>query len=185
MDQVIVCMNQKKLMIMNKKRFSDLELYTIRNNIPVQTVINNVLHIPAEKSGKYLRFQCPLCCGYNTAVKIKTNLARCFTCEKNFNTIDLVMICKNISFVQSIALLKQYCSPRLQNKKMYRTQEKYDTHNKPDKGMEKIGNILTSMMKQIDNDTGQNNNDNDEHIMKRILTLEQKVEYLIYKIKTK
>ena len=56
---------------MNKKRFSDLELYTIRNNIPVQTVINNVLHIPAEKSGKYLRFQCPLCCGYNTAVKKK------------------------------------------------------------------------------------------------------------------
>ena len=94
------------------------------------------------------------------------------------------MICKNISFVQSIALLKQYCSPRLQNKKMCRTQEKYDTHNKPDKGMEKIGNILTSMMKQFDNDTGQNNNDNDEHIMKRILTLEQKVEYLIYKIKT-
>ena len=67
---------------------------------------------------------------------------------------------------------------------MYHTQEKYDTNNKPDKGMEKIGNILTSMMKQIDNDTGQNNNDKDEHIMKRILTLEQKVEYLIYKIKT-
>jgi phosphate uptake regulator len=67
---------------------------------------------------------------------------------------------------------------------MYHTQEKYDTNNKPDRGMEKIGNILTSMMKQVDNGTRQNNNDNDERIMKRILTLEQKVEYLIYKIKT-
>jgi len=170
---------------MNKKRFSDLELYTIRNNIPVQTVINNVVHIPAEKTNGYLRFQCPLCCGYNTAVKIKTNLARCFTCKKNFNTIDLVMICKNMSFVQSIALLKQYCSPHFKTQKMCRTQDKNGTYNKPEKGMEKINHILNSMVKQFDNDTGQDNNDNDEHLMKRILNLERKVEYLMYKIKTR
>ncbi len=167
---------------MNKKRFSDLELYTLRNNIPVQRVIKTVLNIPAETTHGYFRFQCPLCYKYNTAVNAKTNLARCFTCKKNFNTIDLVMICKKVGFVKSVAFLKNYGY-------LYCPKEKH-THtniNKPEKGIEKIGKIIDSMMKQINppkvNHTEKHaNHDRYEYMMKRIRMLEQKVEYLIRKI---
>jgi hypothetical protein len=52
------------------------------------------------------RFLCPLCNGFDTAVNPKTNLARCFRCEKNFNTIDLVM------FLQSIDQKDPHCQGR-------------------------------------------------------------------------
>jgi hypothetical protein len=49
---------------------------------------------------------CPLCQEFNTAVNPKTNLARCFTCEKNFNTIDLVMLIRQTDFVHSVKFLQ-------------------------------------------------------------------------------
>ena len=52
------------------------------------------------------RFLCPLCNGYDTAVNPKTNLARCFRCEKNFNTIDLVMLVRQADFVHSVKFLQ-------------------------------------------------------------------------------
>jgi len=52
------------------------------------------------------RFLCPLCNAFDTAINPKTNLARCFRCEKNFNTIDLVMIIRQADFVQSVKFLQ-------------------------------------------------------------------------------
>jgi len=49
---------------------------------------------------------CPLCNGFDTAVNPRTNLARCFACEKNFNTIDLVMLVRQADFVQSTKFLQ-------------------------------------------------------------------------------
>ena len=35
----------------------------------------------------------------------KTNLARCFRCEKNFNPIDMVMVVKRFNFVEAVEFL--------------------------------------------------------------------------------
>ncbi|XPS89502.1 hypothetical protein Dvar_75210 [Desulfosarcina variabilis str. Montpellier] len=51
------------------------------------------------------RFLCPLCNEFQTATNPKTNLARCFLCEKNFNPIDLVMTVKGLGFVDSVKYL--------------------------------------------------------------------------------
>ncbi len=49
---------------------------------------------------------CPLCKGFNTAVNPKTSLVKCFACEKNFNTIDLVMMIRQTDFVHSVKFLQ-------------------------------------------------------------------------------
>lgn len=90
----------------SKKRFSPQELYDLRNCIPVDALIANQLNIPARVSDGCFRFLCPLCNEFVTATNPQTNLARCFRCEKNFNTIDLVMICRQTGFVESVKYLK-------------------------------------------------------------------------------
>ena len=93
---------------MAARRFSGKQLYSLRNDIPIDTVIKNVLDIPCRISQGYFRFLCPLCNEFNTAVNPSTNLARCFCCQKNFNTIDLVMLITQSDFVNSIRFLENY-----------------------------------------------------------------------------
>ncbi|MBU0649563.1 hypothetical protein KJ969_05755 [Patescibacteria group bacterium] len=71
-------------------------------------VIEKILRIPSKTSHGALRFRCPLCSRFNTAINPPTNLARCFHCETNFNPIDMVMAVKNTSFVQAVTLLNTY-----------------------------------------------------------------------------
>jgi len=87
--------------------FSSKELFDLRNSIPINTLIKNQLNIPSKMSEGYFRFSCPLCNEFNTATNIKTNLARCFRCNQNFNTIDIVMIVEKLNFVDSVKFLKQ------------------------------------------------------------------------------
>lgn len=89
-----------------KKRFSEQQLYELRNFISIDWLIDKQLMIPCKFSEGFFRFLCPLCGEFQTATHPKTNLARCFRCEKNFNTIDLVMICNRASFVESIHFLE-------------------------------------------------------------------------------
>jgi hypothetical protein len=91
---------------MMKKRFSADELYKLRNAIPINTVIAELLAMPTKTSEGHFRFLCPICNEFLTATNPVTNLARCFHCEKNFNPIDLVMAVKEISFVESVAYLQ-------------------------------------------------------------------------------
>ena len=93
---------------MKQRRFSDQQLFALRNHIPISQVIDSILCIPSKKSQGTFRFRCPLCAQFNTAIKPSTNLARCFHCEINFNPIDLVMAVKNISFVEAATLLENY-----------------------------------------------------------------------------
>ena len=86
--------------------FSSSQLYVLRNDINVQTLIEKTLRIPCQVTEGCFRFLCPLCNGFDTAVNPKTNLARCFRCEKNFNTIDLVMLVRQADFVQSAKFLQ-------------------------------------------------------------------------------
>jgi hypothetical protein len=69
-------------------------------------LIEETLRIPCRMTEGCFRFLCPLCSGFNTAVNPETNLARCFDCSKNFNTIDLVMLCRQAKFVDSVKFLQ-------------------------------------------------------------------------------
>lgn len=86
--------------------FSPQFLRSLRNDIPIDRLIADVLDIPHKLSEGYFRFLCPLCSDFHTATNPKTNLARCFRCKKNFNTIDIVMIDSHSSFLDAIHLLK-------------------------------------------------------------------------------
>ncbi|NUO10087.1 MAG: hypothetical protein HUU08_15705 [Candidatus Brocadia sp.] len=81
-------------------------LRTLRNDIPIDQLIANFLAISNKISEGYFRFLCPLCSDFHTATNPKTNLARCFRCKKNFNTIDIVMTESNSSFLDAVHLLK-------------------------------------------------------------------------------
>ncbi len=89
-----------------KKRFNPELLRQLRNQIPIATLIDDVLEIPNKVQDGYFRFLCPLCSEFNTATNPSTNLARCFSCKHNFNPIDIVMITQKISFTETIGFLK-------------------------------------------------------------------------------
>ena len=91
---------------MASPRYTRQQPFSLRNHIPIDRVID-ALSIPSSnQAGKY-RFSCPTCNEQNTGVNPKTNLARCFICEKNYNTIDLVMKVMNVGFLQSVAYLEK------------------------------------------------------------------------------
>ena len=89
-------------------RFSPEELYAIRNHIPTRFVIEEVLGLPCKEVEGVFRFLCPSCGEFQTAINPKTNLSRCLRCLENFNTIELVMSDKHLTFVESVKLLKKY-----------------------------------------------------------------------------
>ena len=89
------------------KYFSSRELYKLRNLIPIDVLIEKELAIPSKISEGFFRFLCPLCNEFQTAVNPKTNMGRCFRCEKNFNTIDVVMTWQNTGFVDSVKYLQK------------------------------------------------------------------------------
>ncbi|MCP5002959.1 MAG: hypothetical protein GY941_03275 [Planctomycetes bacterium] len=80
-------------------------LRKLRNDIPIEKLIGEVLEIPHKYSEGYLRFLCPICSDFHTATNVRTNLARCFRCKKNFNPIDLVMVENNLNFKESVTVL--------------------------------------------------------------------------------
>ena len=81
-------------------------LRRLRNEIPITLVIAEFLKLPTKVSEGNFRFLCPLCTEFITATNPKTNLGRCFLCEKNFNPIDMVMVVKQISFSKAVDYLK-------------------------------------------------------------------------------
>lgn len=89
------------------KRFSDEELFDLRNNVPINGLIEQ-LQIPSKMSEGYFRFLCPLCNEFQTSTNPKTNLARCFRCQININTIEMVMTYLKYNFVESVKYLKAH-----------------------------------------------------------------------------
>ncbi len=80
----------------------------LRNEIPIDILIEKELMIPIRKDLEVFRFACPLCSEFNTGLLRKKNLVRCFDCNKRFNTIEIVMEFKNMGFVESVKYLKRY-----------------------------------------------------------------------------
>ncbi len=89
-----------------KRRFTGNELFKLRNSIPIDRLIEDNLKIASKISEGWFRFLCPICGEFDTAVNPRTNLARCFRCEKNFNTIDMVMTVEGLDFVDTVEYLQ-------------------------------------------------------------------------------
>ena len=125
-----------------KRRFSSQELFELRNHIPIDELIKRCLVLPSKVSGGFFRFLCPICSGYQTAIHPKTNLARCFSCERNFNTIDMVMVCRKMNFVESVKYLKTYHENFIHSANLS-TEFSCTTIY----GLTRVGNILSQMDK--------------------------------------
>lgn len=80
-------------------------LRSLRNDVPVLAVISQ-LGIAKKLRGRRLSFRCPECGCFHTATEPRTNLARCFSCERNFNPIDLVMAERGWSFLQALKYME-------------------------------------------------------------------------------
>jgi DNA primase len=89
-------------------RFSPELLRLIRNQVKLAPLITDVLRLPVKTSEGHLRFLCPLCGNFHTAVNPKTNLGRCFSCRKNYNPIDMVMVVRKLSFREAVRFLEEY-----------------------------------------------------------------------------
>lgn len=95
--------------------FTKQQLYQVRNAIDINLLISDQLHLERQFNGMW-RFKCPLCQQFNTATQTKTNLSRCFSCQKNFNTIDLVIYSKKINFIPSVNFLLSLLDTKIQHK---------------------------------------------------------------------
>ena len=80
-------------------------LYRLRNDIPLERLIAEHLNWPSKRREGRLGFVCPRCGESLTAVNPRTNLGRCFRCEKNFNAIDFVMLATPCDFVEAVHFL--------------------------------------------------------------------------------
>ena len=58
-----------------------------------------------RREGRFV-FLCPLCAEFLTATNPRTNLGRCFACERNFNPIDLAMLIRGVDFVTAVHYLE-------------------------------------------------------------------------------
>lgn len=87
------------------KRYSKEKLRKLRNDIPISILIKDILKLPSKFMDGYFCFLCPVCSEFMSATNPKTNLGRCFRCEKNFNPIDMTMIVKNYNFRDAVEYL--------------------------------------------------------------------------------
>ena len=85
--------------------YSKKMLRRLRNEIPIATLIADVLDVPSKISEGYFRSLCPKCYEFVTGTNPNTNLARCFRCETNYNPIDMVMIIKHFNFKEAVEVL--------------------------------------------------------------------------------
>lgn len=152
----------------------------LRNDIGIDMLIREVLHVPCESREGRFSFLCPICKGFNTGVQYKTNLARCFDCKRNINTIDMVMIVRQCDFVGSVQFLKKLHENRSANIGGH-DQEGSKTGRKASGGAQHIAQILEAVVKpQIDGIREESIRSRqsllvDKDLNSRILRLEQKM----------
>ena len=93
-----------------KKYFPDRFIRMLRNDVPIESVITQFLNMEWRNKMNLLRFRCPLCGNFHTAINPKANLARCFDCRRNFNPIDMVIAVTKCSFLEAVSLLEDNIS---------------------------------------------------------------------------
>jgi hypothetical protein len=90
--------------------FDDEFLRRLRNDILWPRLLKH-LDWPHKLRHGQLAFLCPRCQEYLSAVHPRTNLARCFHCETNFNPIDFTMAVQDCDFVAAVRYLKPFLPP--------------------------------------------------------------------------
>ena len=85
--------------------FPDSLLRRLRNEINFARLFAE-MHWPHKRRNNQLVFVCPLCRETQSAVNPRTNLARCFHCETNFNPIDFTIAVRHCSFVDAVHYLQ-------------------------------------------------------------------------------
>lgn len=84
-------------------------LRSLRNDVPVLDVITQ-LQMPTKMRGSRLSFRCPECGRFHTGINYRINLARCFSCAKSLNPIDIVMSECGCSFREAVKSLEKALS---------------------------------------------------------------------------
>ena len=92
------------------KYFTRQLLYRLRNEIPLASLLT-VLDWPHKQRDGRTCLLCPRCGEFLAVINPRTNLARCFRCETNFNTIDLTMSIKAQDFVAAVHFLEALLPP--------------------------------------------------------------------------
>ena len=82
-------------------------LRRIRNDLPMSVTIAALGRDgpPSKLSDGRFVILCPHCGEMETVVNPRNNLAHCFSCAKNLNTIDLLMLL-GYDFVGAVAVLE-------------------------------------------------------------------------------
>lgn len=86
-------------------------LRRLRNEIEFQNLLAFLNWVHKRREGR-LVFQCPRCHETLTGIHAKTNLARCFRCEVNWNPIDFTIESLQVDFLAAVALLDTLLPPR-------------------------------------------------------------------------
>ena len=87
------------------KRYSAELLWRLRNEIPIAWLIDYLDWPHKRRNGQFV-FVCPACSESESDVNPKTNLARCFHCERNFNPIEFTMATQTEDFKEAVEFLK-------------------------------------------------------------------------------
>ncbi len=85
-------------------------LRRLRNDLPMPVTIAALGRQgpPGKISEGYFRFLCPHCGEMRATVNPRNNLAHCFSCQKNINNIDLVLLTLDYDFLAAVALLQRW-----------------------------------------------------------------------------
>jgi len=147
------------------RQYSKQYLYAIRNHIPIDFVITEILGLPSKiDEGSIFRFRCPLCREFNTSIKYEINLSRCFLCKKNFNPIDIFMEVRVVNFLTAVKFLGKYLKKDLsfdeaakhnviknqQDEPQVLKQYKFDENRQKRDSPIRIGQLIPPLFKQID-----------------------------------
>ena len=178
------------------RQFSDLYLYAIRNHIPINFIINDVLCLPSKISDGIYRFRCPLCGELNTGIKHETNLSRCFLCKVNFNTIEIVMAVKKSKFIPAVKLLGKYLRKNSSGKLTFQKEKnrienllispQTQNNSKREKSNDSplaIGQIIPGLVSEINSRVDQNDVRTPyDTLLKRVESMEKKYDKLCFQV---
>src|SRR5262245_48910152 len=83
-------------------------LRRLRNDLPMPVTIAALGREgpPSKMSEGYFRFLCSHCGEMRATVNPRNNLAHCFTCKRNLNNIDLLMLLE-YDFVAAVGVLER------------------------------------------------------------------------------
>ena len=82
-------------------------LRALRNKIDFSHLFGRLGWPWKRREDGVVLFVCPACRESQTSVNPKTNLARCFRCERNWNPIDFTMEVGRMDFLEAYGYLEE------------------------------------------------------------------------------